>query len=57
MEQLDTRDYTLLLSFLHNQKVDTADKAALDLVKLKLLSKINKLKEYYEQRKIKRNIY
>jgi hypothetical protein len=48
MEQLDTRDYTLLLSVLHNEKLDSADKLALDLVKLKLLSKVNKLKEYYE---------
>ena len=48
MEQLDTRDYNLLLSLLHNEKIDRADKAALDLVKLKLLSKVNKLNKHYE---------
>ena len=48
MEQLDTRDYSLLLSVLHNEKLDPKDKAALDLVKLKLLSKLNKLEAYYE---------
>jgi hypothetical protein len=48
MEKLDTRDYSLLLSVLHNEKLDPADKVALDLVKLKLLLKVNKLKEYYE---------
>ena len=48
MEQLDTRDYRLLLSVLHNEKLDSADKVALDLVKLKLLSKVNKLESYYE---------
>ena len=48
MEQLDTRDYGLLLSVLHNEKLDPKDKAALDLVKLKLLSKLNKLEAYYE---------
>ena len=48
MEQLDTRDYTLLLNVLHNEKLDPADKVALDLVKLKLLSKVNKLRSYYE---------
>ena len=48
MEQLDTRDYRLLLSVLHNEKLDSADKVALDLVKLKLLSKVNKLEAYYE---------
>jgi len=48
MEQLDNRDYTLLLSVLHNEKLDPADKSALDLIKLKLLCKLNKLKEYYE---------
>jgi hypothetical protein len=50
MEKLDTRDYRLLLSVLHNEKLDPADKVALDLVKLKLLSKVNNLKQYYEQR-------
>lgn len=48
MEQLDNRDYSLLLSVLHNEKLDPKDKAAIDLVKLKLLIKLNKLKEYYE---------
>ncbi len=42
MEKLDTRDYSLLLSVLLNKKLDEADKAALDLVKLKLLYKVNK---------------
>tara|TARA_R100000700_G_scaffold34282_1_gene42301 strand:- start:1369 stop:1515 length:147 start_codon:yes stop_codon:yes gene_type:complete len=48
MEKLDTRDYSLLLSVLHNEKLEAADKVALDLVKLKLLSKLNKLHSYYE---------
>tara|TARA_R100001443_G_scaffold113463_1_gene128205 strand:- start:3997 stop:4149 length:153 start_codon:yes stop_codon:yes gene_type:complete len=48
MEKLDKRDYSLLLSVLHNEKMNTADKAALDLVKLKLLLKVNKLEEHYE---------
>lgn len=48
MEQLDTRDYTLLLNVLHNEKLDAEDMVALDLVKLKLLSKVNKLRSYYE---------
>tara|TARA_R110001592_G_scaffold341404_1_gene630372 strand:+ start:914 stop:1060 length:147 start_codon:yes stop_codon:yes gene_type:complete len=48
MENLDNRDYRLLLSLLHNEKIDRADIAALDLVKLKLLSKVNKLKQSYE---------
>tara|TARA_R100000655_G_scaffold31221_1_gene62662 strand:- start:4129 stop:4275 length:147 start_codon:yes stop_codon:yes gene_type:complete len=48
MEQLDTRDYRLLLSVLHNEKLDPTDRVALDLVKLKLLSKVNKLSKYYE---------
>ena len=42
MEQLDTRDYTLLLNLLLNRKLDKADEAALDLVKLKLLYKVSK---------------
>lgn len=50
MEQLDTRDYKLLLNVLHsaNDNLDGIDKVALDLVKLKLLSKVNKLRSYYE---------
>ena len=48
MEQLDKRDYNLLLSLLHNEKMGANDKSALDLVKLKLLSKVNKLKQSYE---------
>ena len=48
MEKLNTRDYSLLLSVLHQEKLNPADKAALDLVKLKLLSKVNKLECYYE---------
>lgn len=48
MERLDTRDYNLLLKVLHHEKINSKDKLALDLVKLKLLYKLNKLKEYYE---------
>jgi len=48
MEQLDTRDYNLLLSLLLQKKLNNEDKAALDLVKLKLLYKVSKLKEHYE---------
>tara|TARA_Y100001973_G_C5194410_1_gene333196 strand:+ start:1492 stop:1644 length:153 start_codon:yes stop_codon:yes gene_type:complete len=48
MEQLDTRDYNLLLSVLLKEKLNQADRAALDLVKLKLLYKVNKLNTHYE---------
>ncbi len=47
MEQLNERDYDLLLSVLLDKKLDDYDKSALDLVKLKLLYKVNRLKEFY----------
>ena len=51
MEKLTERDYNLLLSMLLKKKLNREDESALDLVKLKLLYKVNRLKDfYYEQR-------
>ena len=51
MEKLNERDYNLLLSMLLKNKLNREDESALDLVKLKLLYKVNRLKDfYYEQR-------
>ncbi len=50
MEKLDNRDYNLLLSVLLKHKLSGEDEAALDLVKLKLLYKVSKLKDHYEYR-------
>ena len=50
MEKLDNKDYNLLLSVLLKHKLSVEDEDALDLVKLKLLYKVSKLKDHYEYR-------
>ena len=52
MEQLDNRDYYVLLQALTNKKLSKDEKSALDLVKLKLLYKL----DYNEKRSFKRDI-